>query len=1458
MKSSLVVSNEIAVGPGHGNDANAAVNHRSCAATPSSTTNAASGGIAGGGNPDDGAFGEVSREKLHLHTSIHSNGEDNSSGGPSDVENQGGDSSSGDATNKTTKNHANTVTTATTSANTTTESGGSSGTNNSSSDGDGGDGDGKPESSSLRRTFDSLSRSTGDDFLSFHHHNNRRHHHHYHRTKDDDEEEEQEENSTQYWITMKHHRRHHEQQPQLSNQLLSTSTTSATLSSDGLPNSDVGVAAAASLSWLQPQPPNEEGQAQGGPVVLGTLLAAAASAVSTHPSNHHPIVVLPFGAIAASDAYTSSSDTSTGRKTDRRALVDLVEPHKEPAFHKIKSTFKRLVVQKKESSSSSCSSPEEQYNAKEGGKTAVDMIDPASGPTVSHKFNAKSSHISSSRRSLVKNNANSSRSTLKPAAEDVFEGSSSATTKNRSAGAPAVFLKNDKDQKSFGGRHQHSFGGSSSSGSEEENSGEGNAGHSSGSGTEGGYAGSASSNDIMHVAKGSLSRGRSSVPASFAEDYSCSSPSGSSSEDNEVSHTHSSSKRSMKKATVGGGGPACSARPTAQDDMTNSSGSSVSSDLADYSSGATESKLAETMKALKEDENEGLLFGGGGVARKGGDHRHGHQEMDSLSVESISSGEHFRSSVPHHHHPQGGDDGNGGSALPHRRKGGRSSDKTSFNSYRKNNNAAMANILSNNNTSMCERKRRGAGSLPRSLQVHTSGNNLKKKNSNNSILNDGIVVAHPKHHQSQLDERKRVRLSIAADCSGSCSPNAYHHHYRRHFGHPELKSAVAKYDPKLCGSTTKPPIMGVGSDVMAHILTFLEPPEILSLLTMPLSKEWISTYTRQSELWRVLCLLEPFKVQAEEEPTNDDTSDDSSSSFTSSSASMFSGPGSELRRRFGKFRILYSSFVRCMRYLARIKDDALSGRQPSVIDYGASGAETSLSSSHRSISSNQNLQKFLARARGVVAQHNFQQHQPTASSRKPGGASSSHDAMESQSKKSSESASRSRAAPSEPIGVSDDGRSTESSPKKGKRRRDEEQSKEMVQSSDKKSRVRYGQSKLTQRLLLPAGGFVSNTELPWSCAIYSIVNWMVFFADVEGMQTMCLKVLPFLLQDEQQRMTAQSAGLTDVILRDMVLFPQSRQLHTAAFHTIVLLARPLGGREGMLFHSSMVNSSGIFSGNSSTSTALGAYPNSTVTAVAASSGKNGIAVLLDSMLRFQEDEILQAMSCWSLVNIALAPAQKDVLIKLGGVTSTMNAMMAHPYRAEVQFRALFALINLVIPCPAAISNTANGAAAGGVACMDAGEDPSAREVLDETVEQVVELVVLAMKNFCSSESILNRACLVLHNLSLTPDYHGALLWTPSCYEMLEWCLCNYHHDQVLQQSAAGTLHRLQLTLSSSEKLRLRFRASIASQQQLSLEQAHNEAIMLHEEQQRRLEQQQNQLQNQQLAQASTADNRNVS
>jgi len=529
------------------------------------------------------------------------------------------------------------------------------------------------------------------------------------------------------------------------------------------------------------------------------------------------------------------------------------------------------------------------------------------------------------------------------------------------------------------------------------------------------------------------------------------------------------------------------------------------------------------------------------------------------------------------------------------------------------------------------------------------------------------------------------------------------------------------------------------------------------VLTMPLSRDWCRNFTSQPELWRVLCLVDPFKAKIRNEEESSD-----SDSFCDPKKDDFK------KRYLDKYRLLYTSFVRCMKYLSQIKDDALSGRPPTFIDYGVAGRNESDSC----VGTNKNLHKFLSRARGVVIKG--KQESDSEQSGNVEFQSHTSNNLVIPENKCFEMIKRKRSS----------------------------------NGQEKSKRPKFANSVLTNRILGPtSSGQVGNMYLPWSCAIYSIVNWMVAFSDVEGIRTLCLKVLPCLLDDEEQRMTAQRAGLTDVVLRAMVLFANSVQLHIAAFHTIVLLARPLGGREGMLFHSSMI-ASGIFVEENT------------------QHRKNGIAVMVDSMQRFEDNNVLQAMSCWALVNIALAPAQKAVLVKLGGIQATTNAMMRHPFSAEVQFRALFALINLVIPSVRFNNDNAEGDMQDELVNV---EDSSEKEIIDELVDDITILVVTAMKNFCSSEAILNRACLVLHNLSLTQEYHSTLLWTPNCYQMLEWCLANYRTDQVLQQSATGTLHRLQITLSNDDELRNRFAESLQDQQQASLEQAHREAVRLHEQ-----------------------------
>jgi len=58
-------------------------------------------------------------------------------------------------------------------------------------------------------------------------------------------------------------------------------------------------------------------------------------------------------------------------------------------------------------------------------------------------------------------------------------------------------------------------------------------------------------------------------------------------------------------------------------------------------------------------------------------------------------------------------------------------------------------------------------------------------------------------------------------------------------------------------SNQQAPIFSLGCDMMAHCMSYLEPMEVHSLLTVPLSKQWRDAYTVPQDLWRVLCLMDP-------------------------------------------------------------------------------------------------------------------------------------------------------------------------------------------------------------------------------------------------------------------------------------------------------------------------------------------------------------------------------------------------------------------------------------------------------------------------------------------------------------------------------------------------------------------------------------------------------------------------
>jgi hypothetical protein len=124
-------------------------------------------------------------------------------------------------------------------------------------------------------------------------------------------------------------------------------------------------------------------------------------------------------------------------------------------------------------------------------------------------------------------------------------------------------------------------------------------------------------------------------------------------------------------------------------------------------------------------------------------------------------------------------------------------------------------------------------------------------------------------------------------------------------------------------SGTDTPIYDVGADVMAKILTYLKPIEVYSVVSMPLSKTFKMTFSNPQDLWKVLCLSAPFYAKVDK---NRDNSDDSISSYP-----LCRNKNVEMKHLLGKYRLLYSSLIKCIRYLDRIKEDGRNGRKPAGV-----------------------------------------------------------------------------------------------------------------------------------------------------------------------------------------------------------------------------------------------------------------------------------------------------------------------------------------------------------------------------------------------------------------------------------------------------------------------------------------------------------------------------------------------
>lgn len=139
-------------------------------------------------------------------------------------------------------------------------------------------------------------------------------------------------------------------------------------------------------------------------------------------------------------------------------------------------------------------------------------------------------------------------------------------------------------------------------------------------------------------------------------------------------------------------------------------------------------------------------------------------------------------------------------------------------------------------------------------------------------------------------------------------------------GEPNVRSYT---DRKLSAAPTVPSLLTLGPDAMVSVVSFLDPRETLSLLTMPLCQEWHRSYTADQDLWRTICCTDPFSADLSKNAASNNGYSSESTSLHIVSCyddinddnSFCSLSGNDV---FGEYRLIYTSFVRCMNYLDRV------------------------------------------------------------------------------------------------------------------------------------------------------------------------------------------------------------------------------------------------------------------------------------------------------------------------------------------------------------------------------------------------------------------------------------------------------------------------------------------------------------------------------------------------------------
>lgn len=177
-----------------------------------------------------------------------------------------------------------------------------------------------------------------------------------------------------------------------------------------------------------------------------------------------------------------------------------------------------------------------------------------------------------------------------------------------------------------------------------------------------------------------------------------------------------------------------------------------------------------------------------------------------------------------------------------------------------------------------------------------------------------------------------------------------------------------------CNSETSPinPFLMLGSDVMVEIVSFLEPKETLTLLTVPLCKDWRLSYTADQDLWRTVCCTEPFAADLSSYGASIDASisnsdcqnDEEDNSFCS--LEDYKDAFEKKNVLVGEYRLIYTSFVRCMKYLDQIQNN--DGLNEDKSSWAKDSDERNRGNKFPTFGVTKSLKKFLSRSkeRGIL------------------------------------------------------------------------------------------------------------------------------------------------------------------------------------------------------------------------------------------------------------------------------------------------------------------------------------------------------------------------------------------------------------------------------------------------------------------------------------------------------------